>query len=223
MLHAKNIAIELAELLGDRIIRMEYQPGERIIETRIASVMGVSQGPVREALRILQQNGLVEIIPRRGTYVTSLSRDDIQILYDMLAGLYRVLIRHFVAVITEEDQRQIRLIVDRLQTAAEQADPEMYYTNMFAFANVAIASLGNPLLKKTIHDLWFSKRRIEYRMITARRNDLMDNIGYFHRMEAHIRDGDAGKTMAVLMDYLANEKVAALRFFDHPQEASTSA
>src|SRR6185369_11387390 len=59
----------LKEALLRRILGGHYDPGERLVELRIAEEFGTSQGPVREALRELEATGLVTNIPRRGTYV----------------------------------------------------------------------------------------------------------------------------------------------------------
>ncbi|MFW6284555.1 MAG: GntR family transcriptional regulator, partial [Desulfosalsimonas sp.] len=67
---SSGLAEQIAAYLEDRIIRLEIKPGQRIREAAVAEELGVSRSPVREALRILENNLVVEIIPRRGARVT---------------------------------------------------------------------------------------------------------------------------------------------------------
>jgi DNA-binding GntR family transcriptional regulator len=71
-----------AELHG-MIMRGELQPGERLVEDRLAEQLGVSRNPVREAIRLLESTGLVEVVPRRGAYVTRLDVADVRELLDL--------------------------------------------------------------------------------------------------------------------------------------------
>ena len=71
----------LVQLAADELRRMilsaELQPGERLIEERLTEHLGISRPPLREAMRILQQEGLIVVQPRRGATVTSLSDQDV--------------------------------------------------------------------------------------------------------------------------------------------------
>lgn len=64
----------VAARLREQILRRDFKPGERLVEGKLADVLGVSRIPVREALRLLAAEGLVEITPRRGAAVATLSR-----------------------------------------------------------------------------------------------------------------------------------------------------
>lgn len=67
----------VAERISDAILDGHFEPGERLVETRLSTMFGVSRAPVREALKILETTGLVRIVVGRGTFVVSLSRDDL--------------------------------------------------------------------------------------------------------------------------------------------------
>jgi len=64
----------VAARLREQILKRDFKPGERLVEGKLAEVLGVSRIPVREALRLLAAEGLVEITPRRGAAVATLSR-----------------------------------------------------------------------------------------------------------------------------------------------------
>ena len=77
----------LKEVLLRRILGGHYDPGERLVELRIAEEFGTSQGPVREALRELEATGLVTNLPRRGTYVSEVMGEGLREIYTVRGAL----------------------------------------------------------------------------------------------------------------------------------------
>jgi DNA-binding GntR family transcriptional regulator len=71
-----RLSDEVAHSIGDAILAGRMHPGERLVETRLCEELGVSRTTLREALLLLQRQGLVRNEPRRGTFVTRLSRQD---------------------------------------------------------------------------------------------------------------------------------------------------
>jgi DNA-binding GntR family transcriptional regulator len=71
----ENLSQKVADSIAERIIRGELETGERLVEAKIARELGVSQGTIREAFRILEKKKMVSILPRRGTTVTQLNAD----------------------------------------------------------------------------------------------------------------------------------------------------
>jgi DNA-binding GntR family transcriptional regulator len=77
----------IRQVLMDRILTGKFRPGERIIENQIAAEFAVSRGPVREALRTLEQSKLVHMVHNKGVFVRDLNIEDALHLYDVRAGL----------------------------------------------------------------------------------------------------------------------------------------
>jgi len=73
----------VAEEIRAMIVRGELAPGERLLEDRLAEQLGVSRNPVREAIRSLEATGLVEVMPRRGAYVSRIDVDDARKLLEV--------------------------------------------------------------------------------------------------------------------------------------------
>lgn len=88
---------QIAARLGDRILEGRRAPGERIGEQELADEFSVSRGPIREALRILEREGLVTILARRGAIVTELSATELGELLEIRAGLFEVVVRKLAA------------------------------------------------------------------------------------------------------------------------------
>jgi DNA-binding GntR family transcriptional regulator len=115
----------LREVVADEIramiMRGQLRPGERLLEDRIAEQLGVSRNPVREAIRVLEANGLVQVRPRRGAYVTDFDLDDLRNLLEL-----RSLLEAYAAELaalrrSDDDLRELtRCVVDGRQAAARQ-------------------------------------------------------------------------------------------------------
>lgn len=82
-----SLVEQIAARLSDRIVTGTYQPGQRIMEQTIADEFQVSRGPVREALRLLEKDGLVTFLARRGAQVTKLSIEEVREIFDIRAML----------------------------------------------------------------------------------------------------------------------------------------
>lgn len=82
-----SLAEQIAARLSERIVSGSYAPGQRIMEQALADEFQVSRGPVREALRLLEKDGLVTILARRGALVTKLSIDEVREIFDIRAML----------------------------------------------------------------------------------------------------------------------------------------
>ena len=117
----QSLPEQIATRLSERIVSGAYAPGQRIMEQALAAEFAVSRGPVREALRILERDGLVTILPRRGALVTNLSITEVKEIFDiraMLNGLRDRLIAEdpergtVLAVLETEVARLTRLARD---------------------------------------------------------------------------------------------------------------
>lgn len=101
-----SLSEQIAEMICEAILKNEYKPGAPIGEQSISNQFGVSRGPVRDALRILEGEGLVEILPRRGARVTNLSIREVDQLYEIRAVLLglssRLVARHRLPEASEE-------------------------------------------------------------------------------------------------------------------------
>src|SRR3954470_5192048 len=78
----KPLSRTVADWLAERIISGQIAPGERLTEPRLAELAGVSRSPMREALRILATEGLIELTPRHGAHVARLGARDARELYE---------------------------------------------------------------------------------------------------------------------------------------------
>lgn len=88
---------QIAARVGERILDGRLSPGERIGEQELADEFQVSRGPVREAIRILEREGLATLLARRGAIVTDLSAQELSELLEIRAGLFELAVRNLMS------------------------------------------------------------------------------------------------------------------------------
>jgi DNA-binding GntR family transcriptional regulator len=113
-----TVSEQIAAQVGDRILSGAMPPAARISEQELADEFNVSRGPIREALRILEREGLVTILARRGAIVTELSATELQELLEIRAGLFEMVVRKLVVQPKPELFAMLRAGVERLDALA---------------------------------------------------------------------------------------------------------
>jgi DNA-binding GntR family transcriptional regulator len=118
-----NLREQIKDVILQRIVTQAYPPGSRLVETRIAQELGVSQAPVREALRDLEQLGCVVHEPFRGCSVRALSAEDLLEAFPVRAALESLACRLAVEHISERELAQLEARIADMRAAYEAKDP----------------------------------------------------------------------------------------------------
>lgn len=122
VLDRTNLTRDIATRLRELITNGDLLPGTRLIEVEVSQKLGVSRGPVREALRILEAEGLVVNHPGRGSFVVEISQKDILETYSLRAILEEEAIRLAIQRSTPEDIAELEAILAAMFAAAADAD-----------------------------------------------------------------------------------------------------
>ena len=107
----------VADVLRDRILSGDIPPGEPLRQELFAEELGVSRIPVREALRLLSAEGLVDTIAHRGAFVTMLSRAEVQEFFELRLRLEPWILREAIPLLEETDLSQASDVVARMDAA----------------------------------------------------------------------------------------------------------
>ena len=102
-----TLPLQIAERIGGGIVDETFRPGERLKEISLATTFGVSRATIREALRLLENRGLVSIMPQRGAHVTQLSRKELEELFEIRAVLLGLVSRRVALSCTPETERTL--------------------------------------------------------------------------------------------------------------------
>lgn len=116
-----TLPLQIAERIGTGIVEERFAPGERLKEVELALAFGVSRATIREALRLLEQRGLVIILPQRGARVTDLSRKELEDLFEIRAALLGLASRRLAEEPRPAAVREVRAGVTLLERSVGDA------------------------------------------------------------------------------------------------------
>lgn len=153
----QTLSHQIRDTLVRQIVSGELPPGERLVETRVAASFGTSQAPVREALRELETFGLVEIKPRRGTFVRSFVRETLRESYVLRAALEEAATR-LVLMTGNVPFDALRDDVDRMRRAARTRDVDAVGRETVRFHRHIIEAAGNELIRRSWDNLHIEAR-----------------------------------------------------------------
>jgi len=154
---------QVKQAILERILRGEYAPGDRLIETRIADEFGISQAPVREALRDLELLRFVESEAFRGARVRTVTPEELLEIYPVRAALEEVAARAAASRLTDEDLDALDRQIVEMSAAAEHGDVHEQAEHDAAFHRIIVEGSGNSILV----DVWRSLRVEMRTLITA--------------------------------------------------------
>ncbi len=117
-----SLATEVAAAIRQEILAGRLKAGERLVESGLATTLGVSRAPVREALKLLSGEGLVSEEPNRGACVISLTEADVREIYDLRAALEVRAARLLARARRPDDAAALRRRVEDMETAASADD-----------------------------------------------------------------------------------------------------
>ena len=117
-----NLRAQIKDVILQRIVAHEYPPGARLVETRIAQELGVSQAPVREALRDLEQLGCIVHEPFRGCSVREFSADELLEAFPVRAALEALAARLAAERISEDELLLLADLLETMRAAARRGD-----------------------------------------------------------------------------------------------------
>ncbi|MFN0156014.1 MAG: GntR family transcriptional regulator [Gaiella sp.] len=136
---------QVKDVLLERILRGELKPGDALVETRIASELGTSQAPVREALRDLELLRLVESEPFRSARVREVTEEGLLSVFPVRAVLEELAAREAARRLAG-DAATIRVELDAMRKAASRGDRTEQLDRDLAFHRAVVEGAGNPAL-----------------------------------------------------------------------------
>jgi DNA-binding GntR family transcriptional regulator len=184
-----------ADSLRKLIISGEFIAGERLVEERLTERLGISRPPLREALRLLQREGLIVALPRRGVRVAVVTKQDAWEIATLRAALERTAIELAIPVRSDGDLDGCRAHLAEMEMAAERQDRALLIEASFQFHLSIIALAGHRRLVEMYQSLVLQMqlcmalnvRTRELRLGESlegnvqRHRDLLDRIASGHR------------------------------------------
>ena len=204
--HRKVFREEIRSAIRDAIFAGELGPGDRIIETFWAKELGVSQGPVREAIRDLEAQGLVETVPFKGSRVRTLTEKDVRDNYSVRICLESKSVRDAIDQLPEggmtELTEQLQEIVEEMDRHAGQGDLRRFTECDTAFHRAIIDATGNQVLLR----LWEQCNMRNWFSVSA----LTESVSLKQLQRGHqrlleqLRARDRGGAVSTIEDHLTS-------------------
>jgi DNA-binding GntR family transcriptional regulator len=208
---------QVLERLRDAIIAGHFKPGDRLIERELCERMGVSRTSIREALRHLEAQHLIQVEPRRGPVVTRITRKQVAEIYEVRALLEAALVRRFAETATDAHITALRRIYENLRQARSSGDVSRIVVLTKRFIEHMMDVVDHELIGDMLRKLTarISVVRVLAIAVPGRLEESGRELAIV--MEAiERRDGDLAARS--LTTYVLNAAEAALKRFDETEQ-----
>jgi DNA-binding GntR family transcriptional regulator len=162
--------------LREAILRGDLVPGERLMELQLASKLGVSRTPIREAIRMLEQEGLAITIPRKGAIVAGMTEKEMQDVLEIREALEELSVQVACDKITDEEIAQLRKNMKNFQRSLETGDLKKMAQADVEFHDVIYQATDNQKLINMLNNLreQMYRYRVEYLKNPDNHQQLLD-------------------------------------------------
>jgi DNA-binding GntR family transcriptional regulator len=187
--------------LRSEIFAGRLEPGAELAEVALAEQLGVSRGPIREAIGRLAAEGVLLVRPRRGTVVRSLSAEEFLELYQVREALERLAVQLAVPRLTPEQLDELAAHNDRMQEAAASDDVAAFFEANLDFHGYLLEASGNATLRQTYRQLLGSLGRYRLRSVTLRGN-LNRSVAEHAAILRAAKRGDADRAAQLMAEHI---------------------
>ena len=192
------------------ILTGELKPGERLMEIHLANRLGVSRTPIREAIRKLELEGLVTMIPRRGAEVAQITEKSLQDVLEVRRALDALCAELACDRITNEGKAALERACDQFEKATKTGDVVTIAEADVALHDIIVQATGNQRLIQLINNL--SEQMYRYRFEYIKDETGHENLVNEHRMiYESIMNGDREKAAAAARLHIDNQEQSIIR------------
>jgi DNA-binding GntR family transcriptional regulator len=187
--------------LRTEILEGRLGPGAELGEVALAEQLGVSRGPLREAIGRLAAEGLVTVSPRRGAVVRSLSKEEFLELYQVREALERMAVQLAVPRLTDEQFEELASLNEAMEAHAAQNEVESFFEANLAFHARLLEASGNGKLEELYRQLLGQLGRYRVRSLTLRGN-LKRSVSEHKAILRAARRGDAERAAQLMAEHI---------------------
>jgi DNA-binding GntR family transcriptional regulator len=207
--------------LRDYIVEGNLPDGGRVPERELCEMFGISRTPLREALKVLASEGLLELLPNRGARVRALSERDLAELFDVMGGLEALAGRLACENITDEEVAEIERLHHEMYGYYLRRDMHGYFQCNQLIHQKIVAAAGNSALSATYASFAGRIRRVRYSANLARRRDRWGEAMREHEAILDALRRRAGQELSdILFLHLRNKQSAAVERNEVVDEAA---
>ncbi|MDU3130055.1 MAG: GntR family transcriptional regulator, partial [Bradyrhizobium sp.] len=209
---------EILARLRDYIVEGHVPDGGRLSERQLCEMLGVSRTPLREALKVLAAEGLVELLPNRGARVRPLSAADIRELFDLMGGLEGLAGRLACEKMSDEDIKNIEQLHHDMYGFYIRQDMHGYFHVNQLIHRAIVDAAANATLHATYESLAGRIRRVRFSANFARKRERWSEAMREHEQILDALRRRAGSELSdILFQHLRNKGAAAIAYFAEGQ------
>lgn len=208
--------------LRSAIIAGHFAPGERLIERDLCERMGVSRTSIREVLRHLEAEQLIEVEPRRGPIVTRVTRKQIAEIYEVRALLEAALVRRFAQQAADEEIAALRAIYEELRVARNVGDVAQIVVLTKRFTECMMEAVDHELISDVLQKL-VARISVVRVLAIAMPGRLEESARELAVVMEAIERRDGERAAQGLTTYVHNAAEAALKRFDETEQQAADA
>lgn len=192
--------------LREAILKGELKPGERLMELQLAAKLGVSRTPIREAIRMLEQEGLAVTIPRKGAEVAKMTEKGMEDVLQIRRALDELAVQLACDKMDEEHLEELRRAMKAFENAARKGDVRQVAQADVAFHDAIYRAADNPKLMTLLNNLreQMYRYRVEY---------LKDENSYATLIEEHknifrcLQNRDKAQVTRATSEHVVNQEL----------------
>lgn len=212
------VAEHVANTLRDRIIKGKLAPRDRIVERQLSAELDVSRTPIREALKLLEADGLIDITLHRGAVVRDYLPSDATALFEVIAALESLAAKRLCQSLTAASLQRLEDLHGKMLEFYAAGQTDAYFDQNSVIHDFIVEASGNPELNATHAKLMIRARR--GRFLAIMKPERLDQAVQEHEclMNA-FRDGDAQSAGAVWEQHLLHTGETLSEVLQKPEDS----
>ena len=197
--------------LRQAILRGEMEPGERLMEIQLAQKLGVSRTPIREAIRKLELEGLVIMIPRKGAEVAHITEKDMKDVLEVRSTLEELVVELAIKNVTDEKIEELKCANKVFESAIVSKDAVNIVEADVKFHDILYSMTNNARLIQIINNL--REQMYRYRVEYLKNNDVYEQLVEEHELliQAVIKH-DKAQAKDIICRHIDNQEKAIAEF-----------
>ncbi len=196
--------------LRQAILTGEMKPGERLLEIHLANKLGVSRTPIREAIRMLELEGLVIMVPRRGAQVAQITEKSMSDVLEVRCALDELAVELACERISEEEKRELEDACGEFEKATVTKQVHVIAKADVEFHDIIFKAAGNPRLTQMINNLAEQMYRYRFEYIKDETQHQM-LIEEHRRICESISNRDVAAAKEAIRVHIENQEKSIIR------------
>ena len=215
-----SLHTEVVNQLRDFIVEGHLAPGSRVPERELCERFGISRTPLREALKVLAAEGLIDLLPNRGARVRQFTEADIRNLFEVISGLDFVAGRLACQRISDDDIAAIEKMHLEMYTHYLRREIADYFRLNQKIHQAIVDAAANPLLSENYVKLNAAVRRLRYTANLVRRDRLSEAMREHEEIVDALRRRDAGELGMLMFRHMQKKCDAVCEFLREQEHAA---